>query len=230
MNSLFLIPARGGSKGVPGKNIKLLGGKPLIHYAIDCAREITGDNNICVSTDDAEIIKVVEDVKLRVPFIRPIELASDYSSSDEVIKHALEFYESQGGQFDNVVLLQPTSPFRKPKHVLQALNLFTNDIDMVVSCKESSANPYFTLFEEDQNGFLIKSKAQNFKRRQDCPKVYEINGAVYIINVTSIKKEPMSGFKMIRKNVMDEVDSLDIDTPLDWEFCEFLIQRGLKSF
>jgi len=117
MNILYLIPARGGSKGIPHKNIKSLAGKPLIYYSIDVARELTTDDNICVSTDDNEIIKVVENYGLKVPFKRPDELATDNATTNDVILHAINFYESIGKQYDIIVLLQPTSPLRKSQHV-----------------------------------------------------------------------------------------------------------------
>lgn len=222
-NILYLITARGGSKGIPGKNIKPLAGKPLLLYTIECARKLAGDSAICLSTDSSEIIKVAQSVNLHVPFVRPAELATDTAGSDEVIRHALEYYKSREMHFDVVVLLQPTSPFRKPGHIREALQLFTPGIDMVVSVKEASANPYYTLFEEEE-GFLVKSKQGSFKRRQDCPKVFELNGAVYVINVKSLEKYRLPEFKKVRKYVMDEFSSVDIDTALDWEFCEFLMK------
>ena len=106
MKTLFLIPARGGSKGIPRKNIKELNGKPLIQYSIDVARRLTGDENICVSTDDREIIEVVEKSGLEVPFIRPESLAADTATTNDVICHALNFYKDKGTAYDNIVLLQ----------------------------------------------------------------------------------------------------------------------------
>ena len=108
MKILVIIPARGGSKGIPHKNIKPLNGKPLIHYTIDEAREIVGDEDICVSTDDPEIIKCVEDYGLKVPFVRPEELATDTAGTYEVLLHALNFYEKQGRHYEVVLLLQNT--------------------------------------------------------------------------------------------------------------------------
>ena len=181
MNILVIIPARGGSKGIPGKNIKLLGGKPLIYYAIDVARAIVDDTHICVSTDDDQIIRVVEQYGLSVPFIRPTELATDTAGSYGVLLHALSFYESKGEHFDAVVLLQVTSPFRTVNHVREALNLYNKDLDMVVSVKETDSNPYYLCFEEDTEGMLHISKGDgHYTRRQDCPPVYEYNGAIYI--------------------------------------------------
>lgn len=113
MEILYIIPARGGSKGIPRKNIKLLAGRPLICYSIDVARALTSDENICVSTDDNEIIRVVEEYGLKVPFKRPDYLATDTATTNDVLLHALEYYEAQGKQYDVIVLLQPTSPLRK---------------------------------------------------------------------------------------------------------------------
>ena len=120
MKTLVVIPARGGSKGIPHKNIKPLNGKPLICYSIDVARQFTTDEHICVTTDDDEIIKVVEDYGLKVPFKRPDELATDLCGSNEVIQHAYQFYAKQGVQYDAIMLLQPTSPFRKVEFLKEA--------------------------------------------------------------------------------------------------------------
>ena len=223
MEVLFVIPARGGSKGVPKKNIKLLAGKPLIYYTIDVARELTIDDNICVSTDDLEIIKVVENYGLNVPFIRPKELSSDSSSTNDVLMHALNFYQLNGKNYDVIALLQPTSPFRKAYHVKEALQRLTSEIDMVVSVKETKSNPYYVLFEENSEGFLSKSKDSNFTRRQDCPAVWEFNGAIYIINIESLKVKGMGSLKKTVKYVMNEIESIDIDTTFDWNLCEFIL-------
>lgn len=225
MKLLVLIPARGGSKGIPGKNIKLLGGKPLIQYTIEAARALFSDEIICVSTDDSKIRETAEKFGLHVPFLRPDELATDTSGSYEVMLHAIHFYESKGYKPDILVLLQPTSPFRTSKHIDDALKLYRDDIDMVVSVKETSSNPYYVLFEENSDGYLVKSKETTFTRRQDCPKVWEINGAIYVINVESLKSKNISSFKKILKSPMDAADSVDIDTPLDWDFAEFLLTR-----
>jgi N-acylneuraminate cytidylyltransferase len=229
MKYLTIIPARGGSKGIPRKNIKLLNGKPLICYAIDCARDICADDDICVSTDDAEIISVVEKYGLKVPFVRPAELATDTAGTYEVLLHALEFYEKQGRYYDAVVLLQNTSPFRKSVHVKEALSLYSDDVDMVVSVKECSANPYYNVFEEDSEGFLSVCKgAGNIFRRQDAPKVYEYNGAIYIMNAETLKTTHMHKMKKRVKYVMDDLSSFDLDTMWDWQMAEMIINQGNK--
>ncbi len=225
MNDLILIPARGGSKGIPGKNIKPLNGRSLIYYTLDAACAVASPEDICVSTDSDEIIRVVRKYGLDVPFKRPCELATDTASSYEVILHAIDFYEQRGIKYERVVLLQPTSPFRTGTHVREALSLYQPELDMVVSVKITNANPYFNLFEENNEGFLTRSKSGTFTRRQDCPVVYEYNGAIYVMNVQSLKKRQLGNFSKIRKYVMNEEDSLDIDTKFDWIVAEAILSR-----
>lgn len=228
-DTLFIIPARGGSKGLPRKNILPLAGKPMICYTIDAARGVTNYENICVSTDDSEIIKVVEDYGLKIPFIRPAELAFDTAGSREVILHAIDFYKNNlGKSYSKVCLLQPTSPLRTSQHIQEAFKLWHDDLDMVVSVKETKANPYFNLFEEDVKGFLKKSKEGNFTRRQDAPTVWEYNGAIYIINIVSLQTKGMAEFERIEKFVMSEITSIDIDNELDWFIAEKLLNRKIN--
>ncbi|HEX8563141.1 MAG TPA: acylneuraminate cytidylyltransferase family protein [Flavobacterium sp.] len=226
MKFLVVIPARGGSKGVPGKNIRKLNGKPLIHFTVEAAREVFQDDEIIVSTDSEEIRECVEQTGLKVPFLRPAELATDTAGSNDVLVHALEFYRSKGREPDVLVLLQPTSPFRTAQQIREALNLYRDDMDMVVSVKETKSNPYYVLFEENAQGFLKKSKESNFIRRQDCPKVWEYNGAIYIINIDSLVAKSLSGFDRIVKYEMDERSSHDIDTMLDWQIAESFLQNN----
>lgn len=226
MKTLYIIPARGGSKGIPGKNIKPLAGKPLIGYSIDVARQLAEDKDICVTTDDPKIINTVENMGLKVPFVRPPELATDQSGTYEVLLHALDFYESNGVHYDTLVLLQPTSPFRTVDDVQACLDLYNPDIDMVVSVKQAATNPYYNAFETDENGFLHISKGEgNFTRRQDAPKVWEYNGAVYVINVESLRKMPLGKFTRRRMYEMNAEHSIDLDTPTDWLIAETLISQ-----
>lgn len=226
MKPLVIIPARGGSKGIPHKNIKPLAGKPLIYYTIDTARQIVPDEDICVSTDDQNIIHCVEDYGIKVPFVRPAELATDTAGTYEVLLHALNYYEQQGKTYDVVVLLQNTSPFRTSEQVQEAIQLYHSEIDMVVSVKECSANPYYCVFEENEYGFLNICKGDgNITRRQDAPKVYEYNGAIYVINPKSLKEMPLYKFTKRIKYVMDEKSSLDLDTMNDWHMAELIISK-----
>lgn len=225
MKPLIVIPARGGSKGVPGKNIKLLHGKPLIHYTIEAARKVFDDTVIYVSTDSEDIKKISELTGLKVPFIRPEYLATDTANTRDVLLHALEEFTTKNSyKPDVVVLLQPTSPFRNETHIKEALALYKDDLDMVVSVKETESNPYYVLFEENKEGYLDPSKKGNFTRRQDCPKVWELNGAIYIINTNALIEKPISDFNKVKKYEMDASASHDIDTKLDWDIAEVLLK------
>jgi N-acylneuraminate cytidylyltransferase len=225
MNFLVVITARGGSKGIPKKNIKLLNGKPLIQYSIDIAKAVADKADICFTTDSDEIITVAKNLGLDVPFKRPDALATDTANSRDVILHALETYESLNKKtYDAVLLLQPTSPFRTLEQVKDCIKLYNNSMDMVVSAKLASANPYYNLYEED-NGFLKPSKEGNYTRRQDCPEVWEFNGAIYVINATSLRSKKMKAFCKVKKYIMSEETSIDIDTPLDWKIAEFCLQN-----
>lgn len=223
MKPLVIIPARGGSKGLPGKNIKKLRGKPLIHYTIEAARELFNDEQIYVSTEDENIIRAANQIGLKVPFTRPSELATDQVGTYEVLLHALAFAEENNYYPNLIFLLQPTSPFRTGQHIKEALKIYHSGLDMVVSVKETKSNPYYILFEEDENGFLKKSKELLINRRQEAPKVWEYNGAIYIINPESLKSFPLNQFRKIKKYVMDEYSSHDIDSIYDWKLAEFLI-------
>ena len=225
MRDLVLIPARGGSKGIPRKNIKPLNGRPLIYYTLDAACAVESPENICVSTDSEEILRIVTEYGLSVPFKRPAYLATDEAGSYDVVRHAINFYEQRGINYDRVLLLQPTSPFRTETHIREALILYQPGVDMVVSVKLAQANPYFNLFEEAPDGFLTPSKPGNFSRRQDCPAVYEYNGAIYVMNVQSLKNGPPGTFSKIIKYVMNEEDSLDIDTNIDWIVAEAILSQ-----
>ena len=228
MNILVVIPARGGSKGIPHKNIKKLNGKELITYSIDVARQLTSDDNICVSTDDDNIIATVENYGLKVPFKRPIELATDSAGTNGVLLHALDFYENQGRTYDVIVLLQPTSPFRSIDSHSAAVDLYTPDVDMVVSVKEAVTNPYYNSFEENDKGLLVISKGEGLiERRQDAPKVWEFNGSIYVINTTRLKEVGLSRLNRIKKYVMDDFHSIDLDTMMDWYMAEYIISNHL---
>ncbi|RDV16126.1 acylneuraminate cytidylyltransferase family protein [Pontibacter diazotrophicus] len=224
MDFLFLITARGGSKGLPGKNIKPLYGRPLLSYTLDAAKAVSSPEHICVSTDDEAIAAVVRDAGIPVPFMRPQELATDTATTEQVLIHAIQFYESQGVNYDYVVILQPTSPLRTGQHIQEALNTITPDTEMIVSVKETDANPYYVLVEEDEEGILRKSKEGHFTRRQDCPKVYELNGAIYIINVDKLKQKGLTQLNR-QKYVMDKMASIDIDDELDFSLVELVISK-----
>lgn len=230
MKILYLIPARRDSKGLPGKNIKILGGKPLIEYSIDFASQnMTSDDELCISTNDPNIIKICESKGLNIPFTRPEYLSNNTATSYDVIKHALDHFKKVNKYFDAILLLQPTSPFRRQEDFDNLLYEYDADTDMVVSVKLAKENPYFTLFEEDNGGFLKKSKQGDFERRQDCPEVYAFNGSMYLIRVKSLTNNKISEFKKIKKVIMPAERSVDIDTFEDWILAEYYSNNFQKQ-
>ena len=228
--SLYIIPARGGSKGIPRKNIKPLASIPLIHYSIAVARQLSPDDHIIVSTDDDEIAQVARQTGLPVPYMRPAHLATDTAGSREVILDAMDYADSCSIKYDNVVLLQPTSPLRTVDDVKACLNLYSDDVDMVVSVVEATANPYYNCFETDQEtSFLRVCKGDGqYTRRQDVPKVWEYNGAVYVINPLSIRKMSLGEFTRKVPCEMPRERSVDLDTPLDWAIAEVVMNELAK--
>lgn len=211
---LFIIPARGGSKRLPNKNIKLLAGKPLIYYSIDIARTIVNDKNICVTTDSDEIISVVEKYGLPILFKRPEALASDTATTYEVLVHAVNFYRQLGRNFKFIVLLQVTSPLRRKRDIENAINLVDDSCDMVVSvCKSHAAS---VMCHEDEDGYLIPTLKKDYGRSQDFNgEFYEYNGSIYVMKVSSILQKNMNVFKR-KKYVMPNIYSTDIDTEEDF--------------
>ena len=220
--SLWLIPARGGSKGIPDKNIKPFCGESLVGRSISQALECAGPNDtIFVSTDSDQIKCEAEKKGIEIPFLRPDELATDTASTYSAIIHALREFKKKKKEFEKVVLLQPTSPLRLKEDIVNSIDLWHPDIDMVVSVNLSKANPYFNLFETDKDGFLKISKGTgDYTRRQDAPEVWVYNGAVYVMTVNSLLKGPMSGFRKIIPYHMPQSRSIDLDTPEDWEIAE----------
>lgn len=220
---LVVIPARGGSKGLPGKNIKMLCGKPLIAYSIDVARAITSDDNICVSTDSEEIKHVVEQYGLKVPFLRPDYLATDTATSDDVLIHAVNYYSEQYGRiYKKLILLQPTSPLRTKDDVEGAIKLYREDIDMVVSVMKSHAPA--VLCQEDEQGYVQLIYNKKALGRQQLPDMYEFNGAVYVMSVDALLEKKMAGFTKIVKYVMSKEHSIDIDDIYDFLQVESILK------
>lgn len=224
MKILAVIPARGGSKGLPGKNIKLLQGKPLICYSIDIARQIVeSDLDICVSTDDRLIIKAVADYGLHIPFVRPNILATDDATTNDMLIHALNHYIEMGKHYDAILLLQPTSPLRTLSQVKDAINLYNDNLDMVVSVKESHSAS--VICNEDENGYVHPILNKNSDPRQKNKKYFEYNGAIYVINPKSLLEKGISNFNKRIKYIMPEIDSYDIDTKTDWIIVETILKN-----
>lgn len=222
-DTLFVITARGGSKGLPGKNIKNLCGKPLIAYSIEIARAFTDDDNICVSTDSEDIKHVVEEYGLNVPFLRPDYLATDIATSNDVLVHAVNFFKERGREYRRLCLLQPTSPLRTVEDVQGALELYRDDIDMVTGMVKSHAPSI--LNEEDENGFMVSVFNKEGLGRQYVREMFETNGAVYVINVKSLLEKGMKGFSRKLKYVMAKEHSVDIDDIIDFMLVETIMKN-----
>ena len=224
LNSIFIIPARKGSKGIPNKNIKKLLGKPLLNYTTEYAKKIKTSNDIiCVTTNDQRVKNIIKkDDEIEI-INRPNNLAFDSTSMQDVIDHVIRFYSDKNIFFDSVVLLQPTSPIRKISDFKKIKKEFNLKIDMVVSVKKAKENPYYLLYEENHKGFLEKSKSLKVKRRQDAPLVYSLNGSFFMINTNSLKNKLIEDFSKIVKVEMPFERSIDLDDELDWDYLNFLI-------
>lgn len=220
MKILGLIPARGGSKGVPGKNIKLLAGKPLIAYTVEQAHSSALIDRLILSTDDEAIANVARNIGLEVPFMRPDELADDSASSLAVVQHALSFVESQGDFYDAVCLLQVTSPYRPDGAIDEAIELFEKyKPDTLVSVRKvpDEFNPHWTFKIGEKNRLNIATgDAKIIPRRQELPPAYHRDGAIYIMSVDTIRNK---GSLLGEDIVAFPIDSpllINIDTMSDW--------------
>lgn len=231
MRILGLIPARGGSKGVPRKNIKLLHGKPLVQYSIESALKCELIDKLVVSTDDEEIANISRDAGADVPFLRPNELATDGSPSIDLVVHALRYLEKKGDYYDAVCLLQPTVPYRSGNDLHLAIMKYkTNAIDSLVSVREVPHvyNPYWTFQENPENGTIHKvlDLPELVNRRQDLPKVYHRDGSVYITSTKTILEEHSLYGKSTGYCIMSASPDINIDTLQDWEKAEQIDYKG----
>lgn len=219
---LAIIPARGGSKGIPRKNIKLLAGKPLIVWTIEEAKKSKYIDRIILSSEDEETINVAKEYGCEVPFVRPKELAQDETAGIEPVIHAIN---SLSIKYDYICLLQPTSPLRKVVDIDGCiLSCISNNSESCVSVTIVDKHPYW-MYEIDENKKLEPLFSNNIIRRQDLHSVYVLNGAVYFCSTKMIIETE----KLIEKNTlsyeMSKLNSLDIDDNLDFELAEFLIKR-----
>ncbi len=222
-----LVTARGGSKGIPGKNIRLVAGKPLIAHTIEAAKASRRLDRVIVSTDDDAIARVALQWGAEVPFRRPAELAGDTSSHLDVLLHAAQWWEDHGGHGDDyLVTLQPTSPLRLPADIDGAVELaLSREAEAVVGVGPALAHPYMTK-RIDERGVMISfiTNDLNYMRRQDFPPAYIINGAVYVNRIAAIRRDRTMFPAETLAYIMPESRSLDIDTPLDLTLCELMLR------
>lgn len=227
MRILGIIPARGGSKGVPGKNIRLLGDKPLLAYSAIAAEHADFLRKTILSSDDMEIHSVAEKYGIEIPFVRPESLATDNASSIDVVKHAVEYLENRGEYYDAICLLQPTSPFRAKGFIDKAIQKFIReDADALVSVLPvpHEFNPHW-VFEPDEKGLLriATGEKEIIKRRQELPQAFYRDGSIYITKVSVIKQGSFYGEKL--SYIESDSDFyVNIDTPYDWLKAEEKLQ------
>jgi len=225
---LAIIPARGGSKRLPRKNVLPLGEKPLIGWTIDEAKQSKYITDIVVSTDNAEVAKVASQFGCPVPFMRPQNLSDDNASSVDVVIHAVEFFKKQlGKEYDYVLLLQPTSPLRNVSDIDSAIEmLFEKNADSVVSVCECEHSPLWTntLPENLSMANFIREEHRGI-RSQDLPKYYRLNGALYLTKVNRFLEEKCFAFSSKTfAFIMTQAKSVDIDNEIDFQLASLLFK------
>lgn len=231
MRILAIIPARGGSKGVPEKNIKLLDSKPLLSYTTEIAMQSKLLTEVIVSSEDDKIITIAESLGVKVPFVRPNELAQDNTPTIDVILHALDWYKSQNIFFDAVCLLQVTSPFRTAAFLDKAIEKFTQaDADSLVSVQQvpHEFNPHWTFEINDAGNLKIATgETEIISRRQELPMAYHRDGSIYITK-TKVLLEQRSLYGKSTAFIESNPEMyVNIDTMDDWDKAEMMVKNKL---
>lgn len=235
LNCVAFIFARGGSKGVPRKNIRNLGGIPLIVHSIRVAEQCAWIKRIVVSTDDVEIANVARQFGAEVPFMRPAELAGDRSSEYEAWQHAITTFESTCGEnVDIFVSLPPTSPLRSVVDVDNCIGeLLNTDADMVVTVKEAVRSPYFNMLHNDDGGYAhlvnLAPDGTRYIRRQDVPAVFDMTTVAYVSRRDFILASDSVFSGKVRSVLIPDQRAVDIDTELDFKFAEFLCAEKVNK-
>ena len=227
MRILALILARGRSKRLPGKNIRVLGGRPLIGWSIDTGKLIPEVCDILVSTDDPKIQDIAKGLGAYTPWLRPKELSADNPSSVDAALHALDWYESKHGVVDGLLLLQSTSPFRGIEKIKEGVELFsTHDCDSVIGVSPTHAHPKWTFTIENNILSPFLSDHGLNTRSQDLESAYVINGSFYLISPGALRQEKSFFVEGALPLVIDSrIESLDIDTEQDWQYAEYCLNK-----
>jgi CMP-N,N'-diacetyllegionaminic acid synthase len=227
MRILGLIPARGGSKRVPGKNIRKLGNKPLINWTIESALNTPELSAIVVSTDDPQIAEIAKSAGATVPWLRPIELATDESKSVDVAIHALDWFEKENGTVDGILLLQPSSPFRTYETIQKAIRLFENHMgSSIIGVSPVQNHHLYTL--EKHGEFLIQYQHQSdlIKKTRDKLQIYTLNGSIYLVSPQELRSSnSFLGSCLLPVIVESPIEALDIDTEEDFKIAELFLSR-----
>lgn len=225
-----VIPARGGSKGVPRKNIKILGSKPLIAYTIEQAVQSKYIDRIVVSTEDREIADISKQYGAEVPFMRPVVLAGDQVATIDVLLHAINWLEEDKYAFDIIVLLHTTTPLRVVKDIDSCIEmLLGTKADNIFSVTEAHRNPYFNMIEINQNGKVQLSKKGTFTSRQSAPKVYDMNSSIYVWWKDLLKKDTKIFLENSQVYVMPKIRSIDIDDDIDFRIAEVVMAEQNRN-
>lgn len=229
---LGVVPARGGSKGVPRKNIRLLGGKPLLQYTAEAALESRALARVVLSTDDAEIAEVGRRCGLEVPFLRPVDLALDSTPTLPVIQHATRFLEAAGDRFDAICILQPTTPLRRASYIDACIDrLEQSGADAVVTLVPVPVehNPHWVYFErEDGRIELSTGEKVPIARRQELPPAYRREGSVYVTRRDLVMERGTIFGDRVMGVVLDPSACVDINTPDEWAKAERMLQVGCR--
>jgi len=221
-----IIPARGGSKGIPNKNIQKIAGKPLIAYTIETALKSRKVSRVLVSTDDAKIAEIAKSYGAGVPFLRPVELAKDDTRCLLVIQHAVKYMEEdEGHKLDVVVVLQPTSPLRSEKYIDEAVEkLLRTGADSVVTVCKVKHHPFWSFTAKGDRLYPFSEEGITISRRQDLPEIYAVNGAVYAVRRDVLFEQNSIFGRNIRAVVMPYEESVDIDDYFDLFVAEMLLK------
>lgn len=227
---LCIIPSRGGSKGLPGKNIKELSEKPLIAYSIEQAKGSKYVDRIIVSTESRKIADIARRYGAEVPFMRPRELATDDCSIIDVLLHAMDWMENKGKcKFDILVLLHATAPLRTIEDIDNSIKLLVDKkADNVFSVSDAYRNPYFNMVEVSDDNKVRLVKKGKFVTRQSAPPVYDMNSSIYVWWKDIFLKKKGLFLKKTRIYVMPRERSVDIDEPLDFKIAEMLLKEKGK--
>ncbi|MGB5078420.1 MAG: acylneuraminate cytidylyltransferase family protein [Sphingorhabdus sp.] len=225
------IFARGGSKGVPRKNIICLGGRPLISYSIECAQKCPSLGQVIVSTDDAEIAEVSQKWGARVPFLRPAELASDTASEWHAWQHAIKYCEDNEKKFGIFVSLPTTSPFRAIADVEACIALLRKhpETDAVITVKKAERSPYFNMVTIGPDGHagIVMPPIGEIARRQDAPEVFDMTTVAYAVRTKFIKEQRSLFAGRLRVVEVPSIRAIDIDTPYDFMLAELMVNNSV---
>jgi|TARA_B110000114_G_scaffold94125_1_gene99239 CMP-N-acetylneuraminic acid synthetase len=230
MKFLAIICARGGSKGLKNKNLKIIGNHPLIGHAINMAKSIKQIDKIIVSTDSLKIARCAKKYGAEVPFLRPKKISTDRSKEIDAWKHALKFYQKQNIFFDAIISLPCTSPLRAKVDIINCIKKYqTNKFEAIITIKKSHRNPYFNMVKKKDNRFEIVNKGKKYlHNRQDAPETFDVCTLCYIAKTKFIKHAKNIFQGNVGAVLVPEKRSIDIDNKLDYELAKNIYEKKIK--